>query len=369
MRRLSPPVLLAAAFALASPIARPAEGSSPPPEPSTGYTTILLYHKFDEPEHPTTNVSTDALRAQLTYLLTSGYRILEMPEFEALLESGGPFPEKSVLITIDDPYRSIYAHAWPVFRELGVPFTLFVWTDGVERRFRDLMTWAEIDSLVAGGVTIGNHTHTHPHLGTPQPGESREGYRSRVRDEIETSQRLLRAHGHDSDRFAYPYGEYNHDVIDVARSLGYRHLYTQDRGSVGPDTPIARIPREAIVGLSDDLDAFVAALRLTPLELADADPDVGFLRENPPPRIRFRIPDPERYAPVVNVFVSELGRVDAQYDASTGIGSVVLAAPLSRPFNRINVSIQERRTGLFALSSRMIFRPFAELTAPADPDR
>lgn len=327
--------------------------------------TVLLYHKFDEPEHPSTNISSTVFRAQLRYLADNDYTVLSMEAFTGHIERGEPFPEKCVLITIDDPYPSIDRVARPMLAAHGYPWTLFVWTKGVEDGYTDLMTWDDIERLAATpDVTVANHTHSHPYLGVPGVRESRTAYLGRVAGEIQDAQRLLREHGVENPYLAFPYGHYNNIVIDAARAAGYRYMFTQDPGAVDVRTPPERIPRAAIVGGDDEeMTDFVYRLSLSPLHVTDVHPPHGLLQSNPPVHFGVRLLDPTRYhGGQVNMFVSELGRVDAAYDAATGALRFVSTAPLGRKMNRLIVTARDRRTGTFSMYAQMLIRPFDELT-------
>ena len=61
------------------------------------------------------------------------------------------------------------------------------------------------------------------------------------------------------------------------------------------------------------------------------------------------------------MFLSEWGRVEAQYDAETGVLSYDNADTLTRPMNRLIVTAREKEGGHFSMFSRLYFRPFVEL--------
>ncbi len=344
--------------------AAPGTGAEGIPAPT--HATVLLYHCFDEPQHPTTNTSGADFRRQMTYLRDHGYTVLPMDAFGEHLE-GGTLPPKSVVITIDDPHLSAFHTAKPILEEFGYPYTVFVWTSGVESGYGQLMTWEMIESLAREGVTIANHSHTHPHLALPRPGERRADYTRRVSDEFETAGALLRDHGLATDLAAYPYGEYNDLVIDALRCLGFRLAFTQDPGGVNSETPRMRIPRAVIVGDEITLDEFAFKLTISPLRVEEVRPSYGFLPANPPGLLLLRIATPERYLPgVVNMFLSEWGRVDADYDPETGVIRYVPRAPLTRETNRLIVTAKDRESGTFSMHAQMLVRPCAEAAA-TDP--
>ena len=51
--------------------------------------------------------------------------------------------QRKLLLTIDDGYQSFYEKAWPVLKDLKIPFILFVSTREVGKR--GYMTWENIE--------------------------------------------------------------------------------------------------------------------------------------------------------------------------------------------------------------------------------
>ena len=75
-----------------------------------------------------------------------------------------PIKDRSVVITIDDAYSSVYKYAWPIFKKYNLPFTLFVSTDVIDNKTPGYMNWEQIRTLRDHGVTIGSQTKSHPHM-------------------------------------------------------------------------------------------------------------------------------------------------------------------------------------------------------------
>jgi hypothetical protein len=144
----------------------------------------IMYHRFGEDAHPSTNIKLEQFDAHLAELSSGKYAVLPLPEIVAALRSGTPLPDRAVAITIDDAYRSVYTEAWPRLRKAGLPFTLFVATQPVEQGLPGFMTWDQIRELRDAGVTIGAHTHTHAHLA--------KGSLAAAKAEIDTSTVILK---------------------------------------------------------------------------------------------------------------------------------------------------------------------------------
>ncbi len=327
------------------------------PSPSAEPVRILLYHRVGDPRYPSTNVSVEAFRSQMEWLRRNGYTVVPTRRLESHLLDGEPLPPKPVVIHFDDGYRSVYENALPVLREFGYPCTIFLPTRALDRRYRDFLTWPEVEALARDGVEFGVHGHGHARVGTPGPGETPRDYAARVRTEFQEAMERFAAHGLDPRWVAYPYGEYNDTVLAVCRSLGFRLGFSQDPGAVDARADRLRIHRFAVVGSVADEAVFRERMGYGALHLLDPVPRPGLLAGPRVAGFSVRVADPERYEPgSVNLFVSERGRLSARFDPETGR----VEAPglvLTRRLNRVLVSLRDRRTGRYALSSWLILLP------------
>lgn len=86
-------------------------------------------------------------------------------------------------------------------------------------------------------AVIGAHTMTHPSLPKCPHEELR-------RELIESKQYLQQLSGQSVDLFAYPFGDYNRDVAEAAREVGFRAAFAVDSLRVG--MPQFEIPRVGI---------------------------------------------------------------------------------------------------------------------------
>jgi len=197
------------------------------------YVTVLLYHKFDEADSPSTSTPSAMFEEQMQYLQTEGYRVLSMNDLWECISGKTPVPEKAVVITIDDGYLSAYTRAVPVLKRHGFPFCLFVFTRAVGSR--NYMTWGQLEEVLSSGGDVGSHTHTHPRLTDASLKE--------IEKECLVSKRILEEKlGIEAKWFAYPFGEYDDAVRSAGVKAGYRLLLTSDPGSVGPQTGSISFP-------------------------------------------------------------------------------------------------------------------------------
>jgi peptidoglycan/xylan/chitin deacetylase (PgdA/CDA1 family) len=90
---------------------------------------------------------------------------------------------------------------------------------GTQRRF---LSWDEAKEMIAGGMAIGSHTHSHHILSQLQPKQQYE--------ELLQSRAILKEHlGSDVDTLAYPVGArscFTMDTQQAAREAGYRAAFS-----------------------------------------------------------------------------------------------------------------------------------------------
>ena len=326
------------------------------------YVSVLLYHRFGESKYPSTNISPELFRKQLEFLHQENYTVLSLDQFRDVVFKRDVFPKKSVLITIDDAYRSIFDHAFPILKEFNFPFTLFVDVRPLNSRAASAMTWEMLKEMSEWGATIGNHTYTHGRFGRPKENQTLSQYREWIKSDILLAQKKLNESGIFTDVIAYPYGEYNEVVIDVARELGFKLMFAQDEGAVDSNVDLTRIPRLPIVGRNMDETRFKYKLNLSPLHVSNLIPSAIEMTKNPPLYFSLRIVDPSRYRPgVVNAFFSEVGRLDINYNGKTGEIKSVVESPFERPLNRLIITAREKNSSHFSIFSRLYVRPLVEL--------
>ena len=253
-------------------------------EPSSNSAVILMYHRFGENQYPTTNIRLDQFEAQLQYLKDHHYVVLPLPQIVESLQAGKKLPANTVGISIDDAYESTYTEAWPRLKKAGFPFTIFVTTDPIDRGYKEMMSWEQIKELSKQGVTIGNHTASHPYLERVTPFAAKADIRK-------AQKRLTEELGYAPQLFAYPYGEYDQAVLDLVKAQGFKAAFLQISGAVGEATPRLLLPRFPLNEHYGDLDRFKHLLQTVPLAVENRRPSDPMLFKNNPPVIQFKVID------------------------------------------------------------------------------
>jgi peptidoglycan/xylan/chitin deacetylase (PgdA/CDA1 family) len=187
----------------------------PNPAQAADSAVILMYHRFGETNFPSTNIRLEQFEAHLKELESGPYTVLPVPEIVDAVREGRPLPDRTIGITMDDGYLSIYTEAFQRLQDAGFPFTVFISTNPVDRKFGGFMNWNQIREMRDAGVTIGAHTSTHLHMAASTVRRNRE-------DLTESSTRLKEELGAIPALFAYPFGEASSEIQNLVREQGHQ---------------------------------------------------------------------------------------------------------------------------------------------------
>ncbi|MGH9178420.1 MAG: polysaccharide deacetylase family protein [Acidimicrobiales bacterium] len=222
----------------------------------SGGTTILIYHRVGGGSLDELDTPRPAFEAQLDAL--GEYDVVSLDTALDRLDAGDRRP--SVVLTFDDGFRDLSDNAWPLLRERGVPFTVYLatgyvggimhWEGSTARAAGAALTWEQLGEMVGSGLcTVGNHTHSHA-----RPCELTSAEVDRCSDEIEMHLGAAARPRH----FAFTWGV----EVRSMRPMLHQRFRSAATGRLGRNMPgydpmaLRRVP----VRRSDPVEFFVAKL-------------------------------------------------------------------------------------------------------------
>lgn len=293
------------------------------------HASVIMYHRFDEGRYPSTNTTLEQLEAHITYLQDGGFNVMALPEIIYRFQSGQTVPDRTVAITIDDAYLSVYEKGWPRFKEAGFPITLFVATGPIDRNLRGYMSWDQLRELQAEGVTMGSQTNSHPHMHRISLDA--------VKEELSSSnERFITELGLRPDLFAYPYGEYNLEVIEAVKEAGFIAAFGQNSGIMHKDDLTFELPRFAFNETYGDLNRLALATNGLPLVVTQITPQDMVITQNPP-FYGFTLSEDMEPKNQLRCFSSKYGKLEVSLLGRRA--EVRLPGPLDGPRFRINCTM------------------------------
>lgn len=200
---------------------------------------IIYYHEVVEKGQGFSyqKIEKEKFAEQMQYLAENGYKSLFFSEIDKRI------PEKAIIISFDDGFRSVYEKAAPIMKKYGLKGNIYLAT-GYMDSDPEFMSWEMVEQLFNDGqFEMQAHTHNHADIRTL----SREG----MQEEINRSNELFEQHlGYIPKAFCMPYGAYNHSSIALLRECGsYRYILGSFYGRRSENKLEGRIvPR---IGISD----------------------------------------------------------------------------------------------------------------------
>ncbi len=323
---------------------------------------VLGYHNFSM-KAPVTQMlmRTSEFREQMAHLRRAGITVISMQEFLEWRLGTRTLPARCALITLDDGWRSVYTDAFPVLKEFGYPFTIFLYTNYISGK-GDSLTPEMIKEMQANGGTVGSHSvsHLYPRSWRKKEREGPEAYAALVDKELGESQKKLSELFGPVNTYCYPGGYHTPPMVERLTSYGYVAAFTVLPGKVSVTEDPLQIHRYMVFG--NDGSIFRRAVdfsagQLTPGTPGAAGTGPGTLPSGalPPPFAVYPKPQ-DVVAPdleaitvymsgdksvdisTVQMTVSGFGRVPAKVDDATRTVQWVLPCRIYMPNISVHVT-------------------------------
>lgn len=321
-----------------------------------------MYHHFGVSKHPSTNIKLEQFDAQIEYLEQNGYQIWPLIKVAQYIQERKEFPGRVVAITVDDAYLSVYTEAFPRLRKKNWPFTVFVSTDGVDKRYQSYMSWEQMREMQQYGVTFANHTATHDYLVRRNKGETTNQWKARITKDIQRAQKRLKEElGSAPKLFAYPYGEYNTELSKIVSNMGFI-AFGQHSGPAGIDGDLLALPRFPIAENFAALSSFKQKISSLAFPILNQNPWEPVLSvSNNPPLLEISLGDSDARLNQLNCFVSDQGRINIKWVSRKDKNfSVQAESPLAAGRSRYNCTAPSTQIGRYYWYSHLWINPSAE---------
>ncbi|RPJ32207.1 MAG: hypothetical protein EHM17_13820 [Verrucomicrobiaceae bacterium] len=341
-----------------APIPAPPVEAPPVAIPDDGVRVAILgYHDFSETEPETAmRIRTSKFRMQMEAIRQLGITVISLDDFMAWKNGEREIPAKSALITLDDGWKSVYTDAFPILREFGYPFTLYLYKNYVDGG-KKALTSGMIREMIAAGATIGSHSVSHPYPATVKSHLKKgpEAYDAFLRKEMGESKRFLESRFNVKiTTYAYPGGFHTDEMLALGNEFGYSHMFTVIPGKVTRATPNETVPRYMILGNYDKIFEFATTFRESGSPASQPEGAiVGLIQTTPHPVtpeagaiINSRLPEISADLSKVTDFdpatlvmkVSGFGEVPASYSPETGKYSWQVNRRLRQSTCKVSVS-------------------------------
>ncbi len=295
---------------------------------------VFMYHKFDIPKYPSTNITAEQFNQHMNEFSKSKYNVLSLNYIIDTIINDGNLPKNTIGISVDDADKSFLSFAWPKLKEKGFPVTLFVNTSTISDNNKNYLNWDQIRFLKNEGVTIGAHSHTHYHM-TNMSNEE-------IKKEIEMSNKIfLKEINEIPSLFAYPYGEADERLFNILKDYKYKVAFGQHSGVINETSNLYYLPRFSLNERYGEIERVKFAANTKGLGVYDFVPSNPKISENPP-FIGFSLLD-QNLSSTIDCFVFDSkGQVDNEMFKFNERIEIRLSRKLTSGRSRLNCTAKDR---------------------------
>lgn len=319
---------------------------------------VLCYHRFG-PIAKKNNyaLTTAAFKQQLEVIHQEGFTPITPKQAVAALKAEQPWPNKPIMITVDDGYQDFITYAKPSLDEYGYKATLFVYTDFVGARLG--FSRQDLKELTEQGFEIGSHSVSHSKLSKRSASETTAGRQKRLARELAFSrEQLSQWSGREVVALAYPYGLWDQTVARQAKQAGYQLMFTVCAAPNSHQTEPYRWHRMMVVR---GLQAATLRKRLQewPLPISQRQPAPGERIVGPLNKITATL-SPDWLSRVsLKSLVARSGRsvYPLKIDQTTGELTIMLTKPWTKGTDQLTLVAEDQQGRTYRDSWLMIVDP------------
>lgn len=199
---------------------------------SPEYIPIIAIHGVTPEPVGRWEISTESFEHILSLLKSNGYTTVTFMDVLDYLDNDVPLPEKPVIISSDDGYKSLYTYAFPLLKKYEYNMSVFLSTgyigeneaDRREDEFnranktlavREMLIWPEIKEMAGYGIEFQSHGVTHKNFINMGDEES-------FSELVESKEVIEKNIGKPVLFISWPFSGYTENDLKLALEAGYR---------------------------------------------------------------------------------------------------------------------------------------------------
>jgi peptidoglycan/xylan/chitin deacetylase (PgdA/CDA1 family) len=204
---------------------------------------IMYHHILKSPDRwGAYVVSPETLEGDLQYLQDNGYTTIGIADLIAYTDGRQTLPEKPVMLTFDDGQASVAEYALPLLEKYNMCAVLFIvgsytdtYTENGDHNINySYLTWPDLKRLKElPQIELGVHTYAMHSTDAGRQGcqigcgEDAEMYKQVFSDDLDMVEKRFATYlNFQPQAFAYPFGLYCDEAVDVLRQHGYQVVFT-----------------------------------------------------------------------------------------------------------------------------------------------
>ncbi|MBV1819921.1 polysaccharide deacetylase family protein [Anaerosalibacter bizertensis] len=204
----------------------------------------LMYHKISkeaETKHKNNPyvISTEKFEEQMKILHDKGFNTITLGEMEQYVKGQTQFTERTVLLTFDDGYKETYKYAYPILKKYNLNAAVFLITNKNTLQ-HSFLNWKQIKNS-RDIFEFASHTHNLHFLDSNMNSYLISRPKDIIIKDLKKSMKLL-----DTKYFAYPYGQYNSETIEILKEVRFSMAFSTIEGYIKPFDDVFQLKRIGI---------------------------------------------------------------------------------------------------------------------------
>lgn len=203
---------------------------------------ILMYHSVGGNPSWKHAISKRSFEQQMAYV-AKHFSVVPLADIVSYSKGEKNFSRQTVAITFDDIYRDTRENALPILSKYSFSVALFLTTDLFSTKYFAGTERPSVDDIIflsqQPHITIGSHTHTHPHL-------DQMTYEEAIGDIEKSKYEIQKLTGNTCRYFSYPYGRRTKQIQESLATLGFEAACAVRPKGVSQKENIFALPRIGI---------------------------------------------------------------------------------------------------------------------------
>jgi peptidoglycan/xylan/chitin deacetylase (PgdA/CDA1 family) len=179
---------------------------------------VITYHDFVE-DIPTNNmqINKEIFEKEMKYLSKMKYKSLKLKDIECFIENKCKLPKKSVLITMDDGWKSELEIAAPILKKYNLNAVIFYLGENYDGKNSNFMSKEDLKKLKEEypNIEIASHSYSLHY------DEAYKLNQEDITKDIKKMKKII-----DSKYYAYPNGLYKEEYIQALEKENYSLAFT-----------------------------------------------------------------------------------------------------------------------------------------------
>lgn len=200
------------------------------------------------------NVTPENFKAQMNYIKDNGYTTITLDDLYQYLNGSKKVPKKSIVITIDNGYSSIYRYAYPTLKELNFKATIFISSDSINSK--DYLKNNELKDMVNNSIDIESNSTKDEilsNLSVSSQNTSLANSKKSIQDIT----------GKEVKYLAYPQGKCSESTKKAAKDSGYLMAFNLANKLADKKDNLLNVDR-LFITKADTLESFMQKVTKSP---------------------------------------------------------------------------------------------------------